>query len=307
MGFEGDQDIPASHIPVVDLSNPDQELVARAVVKASEEWGVFQVVNHGIPTELMQRLQNLGKQFFELPDAEKEAVAKPDDSREGYARRYEFDLEKKTGTVDQLFHIIWPPSSVDYKYWPKNLEDYRKVNEEYATHVRMLSEKIMEWLSEGLGLRREAIKEVTAGEYMLIINYYPPCPYPDLIEGLDAHTDVSGLTIILPNEIPGLLVFKDDQWIELENIPSAIIVLIADQILRLSNGRYKSVLHKTTVAKEKTRMSWPVLVRPTNDTVVGPFPELIGHDNPTKFKPMAYKDYIYRKVRKLSFVDIDSS
>lgn len=95
----------------------------------------------------------------------------------------------------------------------------------------MLSEKIMEWLSEGLGLRRDAIKEAIAGEYMLIVNYYPPCPHSDLIEGLDAHTDVSGLTLILPNEIPGLQVFKDDKWFDLENIPSAVIVIIADQIL----------------------------------------------------------------------------
>ncbi|KAG7569487.1 Non-hem dioxygenase N-terminal domain [Arabidopsis thaliana x Arabidopsis arenosa] len=306
MVLERDQDIPSSHIPVVDLSNPDQELVARAVVKASEEWGVFQVVNHGIPTKVIQRLQNVGRQFFELSEEEKNAVAKPDDSREGYARRYELDLERKTGTVDQLFHNIWPPSSVNYKYWPKNPLDYREANEEYTKHVKMLSEKIMEWLSEGLGLWGEAIKEVISGEYMMIVNYYPPCPHSDLIEGLDPHTDVSGLTLILPNEIPGLQVFKDDHWFGLENIPSAVIVIIGDQIERLSNGRYKSVLHKTTVDKERTRMSWPVLVRPTNDMVVGPFPEIIGHDNPPKFKHIAYKDYIYRKLRHLSFADLDS-
>lgn len=69
---------------------------------------------------------------------------------------------------------------------------------------------------------------------------------------------------------------------------------------------YKSVLHKTIVDKEDTRMSWPVLVRPTNDMVVGPFPEIIGHDNPPKFKHIAYKDYIYRKVRHLSLADLDS-
>lgn len=53
-------------------------------------------------------------------------------------------------------------------------------------------------------------------------------------------------------------------------------------------------------------MSWVVLVRPTKDTVVGPFPELIGQDDPPKFRPMLYKDYIYRKVRYLPFSDLDS-
>lgn len=108
---------------------------------------------------------------------------------------------------------------------------FRRANEEYTKHVKMLSEKIMEWLSEGLGLWGEAIKEVIGGEYMMIVNYYPPCPHSDLIEGLDPHTDVSGLTLILPNEIPGLQVFKDDHWFDLENIPSAVIVIIGDQIL----------------------------------------------------------------------------
>ncbi|ESQ31546.1 hypothetical protein EUTSA_v10004662mg [Eutrema salsugineum] len=306
MLVERDQDVPSLHIPVVDLSCPDQELVAREVVKASQEWGVFQVVNHVIPTELIQRLQDVGRQFFELPEADKEAVAKPADSRQGYARRYEFDLQSRKGTVDQLFHNIWPPSSVDYTYWPKNPLNYREVNEEYTRKLKMLSEKIMEWLSEGLGLRREAIKEVISGEYMMNINYYPPCPFSDLIEGLDPHTDVSGLTLLLTNEIPGLQVFKDGHWIDLDYIPSAVIVLIGDQILRLSNGRYKNVLHKTTVDKEKTRMSWPVLVRPTSDTVIGPLPELTGHDHPPKFRPIVYKDYIYRKVRNLPFFDFDS-
>ncbi|KAF3495308.1 hypothetical protein DY000_02055494 [Brassica cretica] len=305
MVVERDQDIPSSRVPIIDLSNPDQELVARAVVKASEEWGVFQLINHGITTELIQRLHDVGRRFFELSEAEKKDVAKLDDSREGYARRYTLDLEKRIGTVDQLFHNVWPPSAVNYSYWPKNPQDYREVNEEYTRQVKMLSEKIMEWLSVGLGLRREAINEVVGGEYLLNVNYYPPCPHPDVIEGLDAHTDISGLTLLLTNEIPGLQVFKDDQWIDVEYIPFAVIVNISDQILRISNGKYKSVLHKTTVDKEKTRMSWAVLVRPTNDMVVGPFTELIG-DDPPKFKSMVYKDYIYRKVRNLPFVDLDS-
>ncbi|KAL0670922.1 hypothetical protein Bca4012_033626 [Brassica carinata] len=168
----------------------------------------------------------------------------------GYARKYTLDLEKRRGTVDQLFHNIWPPSAVN----PKNPQDYREVNAECTKHVKMLSEKIMEWLSEGLGLRREAINEVVGGEYLLNVNYYPPCPHPDVIRGLNPHTDVSGLTLLITNEIPGFQVFKDDQLIEVEYIPFTVIVNISDQILRLSSGRYKSVLHQTTVDKERIRM-----------------------------------------------------
>lgn len=66
--------------------------------------------------------------------------------------------------------------------------------------------------------------------YMMKINYYPPCPRPDLALGVVAHTDMSTLTILVPNEVAGLQVFKDDRWYDVKYIPNALIVHIGDQI-----------------------------------------------------------------------------
>lgn len=128
---------PTPAIPVVDLSDPDKESVVRAVVKASEEWGIFQVVNHGIPTELIQRLQEVGRKFFELPWTEKESVAKPEDSKdiEGYGTKLQKDLEGKKAWVDHLFHRIWPQSCVNYRFWPKNPPEYRYINNSQMEYV----------------------------------------------------------------------------------------------------------------------------------------------------------------------------
>ncbi|KAL0718399.1 hypothetical protein Bca4012_067721 [Brassica carinata] len=68
---------PSKTIPVVDLSDPDKALVSSMVVKASEEWEIFHVVNYGISMDLIRRLKEVGTQFFEFPETEKEAVAKP--------------------------------------------------------------------------------------------------------------------------------------------------------------------------------------------------------------------------------------
>ncbi|ESQ43468.1 hypothetical protein EUTSA_v10015952mg, partial [Eutrema salsugineum] len=123
----------------------------RAVVKASEEWGISQVVNHGIPTELIRRLQEVGRKFFKLPSSENESVAKPEDSKdiEEYGTKLQKDLEGKKAWVDHLFHRNWPPSCVNYRFWPKNPPEYRDVNEEYAVHVKKLSEILLGILSEG--------------------------------------------------------------------------------------------------------------------------------------------------------------
>lgn len=67
----------------------------------------------------------------------------------------------------------------------------------------------------------------------------------------------------------------------------------------LSNGKYKAVLHRTTVNKEKTRMSWPVFLEPPGEFVIAPLPQLVGEDDPPKYKAKKFKDYIYCKLNKI--------
>jgi flavonol synthase len=68
----------------------------------------------------------------------------------------------------------------------------------------------------------------------------------------------------------------------------------------LSNGRYKAVIHRSRVHKEKTRMSWATVVEPPRELVVGPHQQLVTDDSPAKYKqPWKYKDYQYRKINLL--------
>jgi len=114
-------------VPLIDFSNPDEEKVLREIIDASCKWGMFQIVNHEIPTELITKLQSVGKTFFELPQEEKEQYAKPPDSKsiEGYGSKLGKDVDNKRGWVDHLFHKIWPPSDIDYRFWPKYPPSYR--------------------------------------------------------------------------------------------------------------------------------------------------------------------------------------
>ncbi|GAV65034.1 2OG-FeII_Oxy domain-containing protein/DIOX_N domain-containing protein [Cephalotus follicularis] len=295
---------PVPEIPTIDLNDPDQENLVRSVARASSEWGIFQVVNHGIPNDVITKLQAVGKEFFNLSQEEKEMYAKPPGAQtiEGYGTKLQKDLQGKKSWVDHLFHRIWPPSSINHKFWPKNPPSYREVNEEYAKYMRELATKLFTNLSLGLGLEGHVLEEAVGGEdleYMLKINYYPPCPRPDLTLGVVAHTDLSAITILVPNEVPGLQVLKDDCWIDAKYIPHALIIHVGDQLEILSNGKYKSVLHRTTVDKEKARMSWPVFLEPPGELVVGPLSQLVNEDNTAKFKTRKFKDYMFCKLNKL--------
>ncbi|KAL3503983.1 hypothetical protein ACH5RR_033824 [Cinchona calisaya] len=293
-------------VPVIDLSDSsDEGNIEGLICEAAREWGIFQVVNHGIPDEVTSKLQKVGKEFFELvPQEEKELIAKlpGSESIEGYGTRLQKEVEGKKGWVDHLFHKIWPPSVINYQFWPKNPPSYREANEDYAKRLLGVADKMFECLSKGLGLEPHEMKEAMGGEkliYLMKINYYPPCPRPDLALGVVAHTDMSAITILVPNEVQGLQVFKDGYWYDVKYIPNALIVHIGDQIEISSNGKYKSVLHRTTVNKEKTRMSWPVFLEPAPEQEIGPIPKLINEENPPKFKTKKYKDYVNCKLNKL--------
>ncbi|CAI0389711.1 unnamed protein product, partial [Linum tenue] len=74
---------PSATIPVVDLGRPPHA-VASAVRKASDEWGVFQVTNHGIPTTLLREAEFEARRLFALPAEEKLAVVRSPDGIDGY-------------------------------------------------------------------------------------------------------------------------------------------------------------------------------------------------------------------------------
>jgi flavonol synthase len=109
----------------------------------------------------------------------------------------------------------------------------RNANEEYSKYMVSLVDQLLEYLSMGLGLDGNVLKAASGGDglrFLLKINYYPPCPCPELALGVPAHTDMSTITLLVPNEVQGLQVFKDDHWFNAKHIPNAIIVHIGDQI-----------------------------------------------------------------------------
>lgn len=89
----------------------------------------------------------------------------------------------------------------------------------------------------------------------MAVNCYPACPEPDLTLGLPPHTDYGMLTIILQNHLGLQTMDRDEKWHSVPLIEGALIVQLGDQMEVLSNGRYKSVLHRATVNSEIKRIS----------------------------------------------------
>lgn len=96
-----------------------------------------------------------------------------------------------------------------------------------------VAEKLFKSLSVGAGLEEDELRKAAGGDelvYLLKINYYPPCPRPDLALGVVAHTDMSFITILVPNDVQGLQAFRDGHWYDVKYIPNALVIHIGDQM-----------------------------------------------------------------------------
>ncbi|KAI4313626.1 hypothetical protein L6164_026589 [Bauhinia variegata] len=77
------------------------------------------------------------------------------------------------------------------------------------------------------------------------MNYYRPCSQPELVIGLNSHSDAIGLTILLQvNEMEGLQIRKDGIWVPVCPLPNAFVVNIGDILEIVTNGIYRSIEHR---------------------------------------------------------------
>ncbi|XP_027362407.1 leucoanthocyanidin dioxygenase [Abrus precatorius] len=300
-------------VPTIDLREIDSEdecvraKCREKLKKAAQEWGVMHLVNHGIPDELINRLKKAGEGFFSLPVEEKEKYANDQASGkiQGYGSKLANSASGQLEWEDYYFHLVFPEDKRDLSIWPKKPADYTEVTSEYAKKLRGLASKILEVLSLGLGLEGGRLeKEVGGMEELLLqlkINYYPICPQPELALGVEAHTDVSSLTFLLHNMVPGLQLFYDGKWVTAKCVPDSILMHIGDTIEILSNGEYKSILHRGLVNKEKVRISWAVFCEPPKEKIIlKPLPELVTETEPARFPPRTFAQHIQHKLFRMT-------
>ncbi|XP_073130722.1 anthocyanin synthase-like [Henckelia pumila] len=298
-------------IPTIDLASidaADEETRRRCheeLKAAAMEWGVMHLVNHGISEDVVKRVKTAGEEFFGLPMEEKEKYANDQASGnvQGYGSKLANNASGKLEWEDYFFHCVFPEDKRDMSIWPLKPADYVPAVTEYAKQLRGLATTILSVLSLGLKLEEDRLEKEVGGMEDLImqkkINYYPICPQPELALGVEAHTDISALTFILHNMVPGLQVFYQGNWVTAKCVPDSIIMHIGDTIEILSNGMYKSILHRGLVNKEKVRISWAVFCEPPKEKIIlKPLPETISEARPPLFPPRTFAEHIKHKLFK---------
>ncbi|XP_058749632.1 2-oxoglutarate-dependent dioxygenase 19-like [Vicia villosa] len=288
----------AASIPVIDfslLTSDDPQIHTKVVDelgKACTYWGFFMLINHGIPESLMEELMEKSREFHDLPMEEKKEFC---DNGEPFSPiRHGTSFHPPAENVHywrDFLKVLTAPHFI----FPHKPPGYREVGFKYSQKITCVARKLIQGISESLGLESNSIIDSSgfdSGLQIFAVNLYPPCPQPHLALGLPSHSDVGFLTFLIQNGIGGLQVKHEGKWVNVNPISNSLVVNIGDQLEAVSNGKYSSVLHRAILNNKDTRVSVVVVNGPALDNEIGPVSKLLEKEKEKPlFKTIKYRDY----------------
>ncbi|XP_073060174.1 probable 2-oxoglutarate-dependent dioxygenase SLC1 [Primulina eburnea] len=293
-------------LPVIDfaeLQGCNRSQVLKSLACACENYGFFQLVNHGIPDEIISNMVNVSRRFFELPLAEREKYMSADTSS---PVRYGTSFNQANDGVfcwRDFLKLVCHPIEDALPHWPSTPLDFRQLVAAYAEETRFLFLMLVEAIAESLGLKdsrkkgtesdkNELSKEFENGSQLMVVNCYPPCPEPDLTLGMPPHSDYGFLTLLLQDEVKGLQIHHRDKWVTVQPVPGSFVVNVGDHLEIFSNGKYKSVLHRVLVNNTRYRVSVASLHSFPFTSTVRPSPKLISDGSPRRYKDTNFASFL---------------
>ncbi|KAM1381583.1 hypothetical protein PS2_033729 [Malus domestica] len=279
--------------PVIDYSmliSGDVLKRTKAISDLNEaclNFGFFTVTNHGIPDSLMGSVMNWLSKFFYQNDEEK--------------RRYETNDSKDKirfrwggRTQRELLHMRAHPTF----HCPTKPANSTRVLQEYCEKMREMGVQLLRGISKSLGLEEDYIEKkmnLESGYNVFGPNYYPALSHSSDDKnqiGQFPHRDPVLLVLLAQDVDGGLQIEHQKKWFNANFPPSSIFVIVADHIEILTNGKYKSLLHRVALTNEVERKSLPFFFGPSLEATVRPAPEFVDEHNPPFYREMTYKDYL---------------
>jgi isopenicillin N synthase-like dioxygenase len=306
-------------IPVIDLG-PYLAEAPGALDRAAEELrfalteiGFYFIVNHGVPPALIRQVFQQAVRFH-AQALDKKLAIKLDKHNVGYLPMQGDTLRTsvvETVTKANLNEALFvardlPPDHPDVladrrfrsaNQWPPELPELRETVVEYCDTLERLVQKLVRLYARALDLPATYFDSAFAEpQYKLRMTHYPNQPEPVAGEfGIAPHTDTSFLTLLAPNDVPGLSIrTPSGKWIAAPAIPDAFVVNGGQLLLRWTNDRFLATPHRAVNHTGDERYALAFFCDANIDWPIAAVPTCIGPDNPPRYPTTYYTDYMIR-------------
>ncbi|KAE8443405.1 hypothetical protein EG329_001886 [Mollisiaceae sp. DMI_Dod_QoI] len=308
--------------------------VANEVAEACESCGFFYVKNHGIDQKLIEETIESNKRYFAKPLEVKmrEHIYKSRTLR-GYEPVHGAKLDMNTKLGDRKESFLYnydpeedpiPPTMTDEQrallsenLWPEDDSEFKRECFAYHTALITYARKMMQIFALGLGESEDYFDEyITAPNTSCKKILYPPQEVDNTDEtGIGAHTDFVCKVLLFFAYVPGLIaagfttLYQDSvgglealnangEWIPAVPIPGTFVVNIGDFLMRMSNNRFLSTVHRVKNISGRERHAMPFFFSLNMDAPVKVLPSCQSESNPAKYEPITVAEYYRQRHEK---------
>lgn len=312
-------------IPVIDIksflkgsaSAADKASIAANLEEACKNFGAFYLTGHGIDSH---RLLSEMRRFFSLPvEVKKSILSKSEGISRGYigmgeesgsdllevkeAFSYGYPLpENQKPSNSMQAHNIWPAAADMDSTWKECMMAF-------YDDMCLVAATLTKGFSIACGEAEDYLGTYCkGGETISMMRLFHYLPYEAADSrfndsrnrvGSSPHTDWGFLTLILQEDaVPGLQLFRNNAWFDIEPLPGALIVNCGDYFSLLTGGKYISPLHRV-VSSGNERLSAVLFYYPAFDARI----PTMGHQAYSLFtdQQQGGKDISISELEGMSF------
>lgn len=112
--------VAGESIPVIDMSESCNLEVDNLICDAAEKWGFFQIINHGVPIEVLENVKEATHRFFGLPAEEKGKYSKENSPTNNvrYGTSFSPEVERSLEWKDWL-SLFYTSEDEASSLWPQ--------------------------------------------------------------------------------------------------------------------------------------------------------------------------------------------
>jgi len=308
-------------LPIVSLARLDGSLderkaLAAEIQDAATKIGFMYISDHGVSQDVIEAAFDQAKEFFALPD-DKKMRARDAESFRGYAPLKGENVDPANrGDVHEAWDMgddsqVMKEGAEHGNMWPsaEDLPNFKPTLQKTWDEIMALGKRLFPLFALALGLDEHYFDEKLRrpGHTMRVLYYPPQYGEIDARElGIGAHTDYECFTLLLQHgDVQALQVLNAaGEWVLAPPVPGTFVLNIADMLQRMSNGLFRSTVHRAINRSGVARYSLPFFFGLDYDAEVAVLPSCVTSERPAQYEPIKAGAYVEQRLSE-TYIKVD--